>query len=160
MKPEQYFPEIYKEDLRAILRLDDKSILRGGMLCGGTFIHIKKHEVNIKGYEEFFCCQYSLNLINQGIHCYFRSDEISWHRKSYPFLDMRMCSVHHGGIFFPKDILRHVKIRKEKLSEYIEYFLFNYLGGLKLETAKPDDLLFYLKKDEDCQEINELISVV
>ncbi len=159
MKPELYFPEIYNEDLKSVLRLDEKSNLRGGMLCGATFIEIKKHNVKIKYYEDFFCCQYGLNLINQGIHCYFREDEIYWLQRSHPFLDMRMCSVHHGGIGFPRDILRHVNIGKEKLAKYTKHFLFEYVANLKLKTVNPDNLLLHLKKDEDCREINELINI-
>jgi len=159
MNPELYFPKIYNEDLRSVLGLDEKSRLRGGMLCGATFIRIKKHEAKIKCYEDFFCCQYALNLINQGIHCYFREDEIFWNQKSYPFLDMRMCSVHHGGIGYPRDILRYVNIEKKKLARYIKYFLFEYLENLKLKTVKPENLLLHLKRDEDCKEINELINI-
>jgi len=160
ISPELYFEKNYKTDYRAMLELDEESKLVNGMLCSGTFLNIKKNQIEIKFYEEFFCCQYALNLLNQAIHTYFREDEFYWEKNSPPFLDMRMCSVHHGGIFVPRDLLRHVNIEKENLTLYIKYFIFTFLLSLNLQTIKPDSLLYYLKNDNDCIEINELISII
>jgi len=109
MKPETYFPKKYKEDLLSLSGEDRHSSL----LCSGVFDHIKENNIKLNSYEAFFSCQYAINLIAQGIHCYFRGDELDWEQKSTPFLDMRMCASHHGGIFLPRDILRYVNITNE-----------------------------------------------
>ena len=155
MKPEHYFPKLYKEDL---LRLsgDDRHT---SLLCSGTFEHIREDNIKLNFFEAFFSCQYALNLIGQGIHCYYKDDEYNWMRKSVPFLDMRMCASHHGGIFVPKDILRYADIPHEMLAEYVNYFFFQYLPSLDLNIVTADALISCLRSDDDCGEINDLIVV-
>jgi len=45
------------------------------------------------------------------------------------------------------------------LAEYVNYFFFQYLPSLDLNTVTADGLVSCLRGDDDCGEINDLIFV-
>ena len=156
MKPEIYIPKFYKKDLKMFLGIDLEPV-SNGMLCGGVLSSFLLRNVKLIGYEEFFCCQYILNLVNQGAHCYLGYKESMLIGSLMPFLDIRMCSVRHGGMFRPRDILRHVKIPNTVLSSFLKYYFYVYLPNNKFSENSLNSLISCLRKDVDCLEINRLL---
>jgi len=104
MKPEKYFPYLYKFDLMSFMHRDCIP-KRNGMLCGAELNSTSSKKIIYVGYEEFFCCQYVLNLIHQGLFCYRSQDGNRLFEQAVPFLDLGMCSVRHGGRIYEIYIL-------------------------------------------------------
>ena len=98
-----------------------------------------------------------MNLIHQGAYCYRISCEAGFIYASIPFLDIGKCSMRHGGMFRPRDILRHVKVPQAMLSDFVKYYFYEYLPNLKFSEESIDDLISHLRKDSDCLEINQLL---
>ena len=156
MKPESYFPDLYIEDLKNYHGNDSEPV-SNGMLCAAVLGDFHARKVKLTGYEEFFCCQYVLNLIYQGAYCYCDSGEAGLTNPPIPFLDIGMCSMRHGGMLYPKDILRHVRLSKTMLADFVKYYFFEYLPNLKVNEDTINDLLSRLRNDPDCEEINQLL---
>jgi hypothetical protein len=110
VKPDQYFPKIYLKELR--LFWGHRQLQDNGpqwVLCGMTMSEIfdpQKRKM-YEYLEDFFSTLYCLNLINQGIHCYYCADFLTWCDKSVPFPDC-LCSSYHGGVSTPQSIIQFI----------------------------------------------------
>ena len=144
-----------------------------GMLCGMTMTHLfaPKNRMKFISPEDFLCCLYALNLINQGLHVYYPEIHDEWLSKCLPFIDNRGCSAAHGGwTSEPYSILRiakdpsniskakPVEIRHENLKGYIEYFMNDSFGDIfDTQSFNSQELIKKLKTDPSCYEINDFI---
>jgi len=156
MKPESYFPDLYLEDLESYFGKDSEHV-SNGMLCGAVLSDFQSRNIKLIGYEEFFCCQYVLNLIHQGVYCYRDSGDACLLNTLIPFLDIGRCSMRHGGMVRPRDILRHVKVPQTMLSDFVKYYFYVYLPNLNVTEDDISNLLSHLRNDPDCEEINQLL---
>lgn len=155
MKPEEYFPDLYMEDLKRFLG-EHINPEDGGMLCGAVLSAFNNGKVELLSYNDFFCCQYVFNLLNQGIHCYGHLIDNDLSRPQIPFLNVLLCDIAHGGMIRPKGILRHVRLSDELLKEYMCYFFYDYMTSL-YGSQKINALVGFLKNDQDCLEVNRYL---
>jgi hypothetical protein len=133
MNPVQYFPSTYIKDLSLFLpsHLQEEQSCNGPvwMLClmtmGMEMLQPKKW-VYYNQPTDFACCQYVLNLVYRGLHCYFPEYYYEWCRRTEPFLDTTACPTDHGGfsqpfriIYFTNEFIIKFRQDFEKLGKRI-----------------------------------------
>jgi hypothetical protein len=165
MNPQDYFYMRYIEDLKLFFDLEAKENGPQGILCGMTLQPVigpsrryKCHNIN-----EFILSLYCLNLINYKINKSFRGDFYAWCKNSIAFPNCQECTVYHGGIGGPEDIITYVtkskSISKSDLLNfdllltraYLRFFLIDYIRDLESKFISTDStsLISALKKDKD-----------
>ena len=155
MSPQEYFPSIYRDDLRIFADWKNLTIPDYGpfdQLCGWTVGALFEPTQRIKyaSPSDFICCLYALNLLNQSLYSMHGDYYYEWCAKSEPFIDSRGCKSGHGGFTSaPNSILRfardpsyvpratQVDISNEQIMIYLDYFCAEYLK----QTIPPSFLL-------------------
>ena len=110
--------------------------------------------------EDFFSCQYVLNLIAQGVHFYFSPSFLD--RQLY--LDAMGCSSHSfraGDSARPIDLVAHVRDRgvlvaDESLVVFTDYILEKHFQAL-VSNVGLSDFCSALIEDSDCLEIHQAL---
>lgn len=164
MKPSEYFPQLY---------LDDLATFGGYGFCGMTMESIfkPKHREEYICVEDFINSVYQLNLMGQGIYTYFPTDFRRWRNIVAKYPDCR-CSAFHGGVNTPDSILDYIEsqssfviesieIDNNALQLYSKHFFFDYLKELdekaNFRTLTPEGLINRLKRDYDCSRFREFM---
>jgi hypothetical protein len=175
--PHDYFPLAYCEDLKAFSGAS-KVPSHGpfGLLCGRTMgaLFEPANRDKYRSATGFLCTLYCLNLLHQGIYTHFPSAFNVWAIRVAPFVDARGCTHAHGGWNgLPNAILAFaqdpsyipsavpVHIENSDLSQYLSYFLFEYLPTVlpsyeSMHLVDPTELLSRLRGDDDCAEIRQI----
>jgi hypothetical protein len=142
------------------------------MLCGMTLGRVFEpgQPQRYADPAGFLCALYYLNLINQGVHSYFRADHPRWTTLCEPFPDLRGCSVHHGGVSSPGEIIRFAKspfyvtgaepisVSEGLLRAYAVVFFRVYVPAIcareRFELLSANALTRKLQSDPDCPEFS------
>ena len=116
MNPKEYFSKIYIKDLKTFFGNEVRGNGPQGILCGLTLQGVigPDNRYKYRNINEFILSLYCLNLINHGIQTYFHYDYETWCKISTAFPDCQACTLYHGGISRPEDIITYVT-----KSEYI-----------------------------------------
>ena len=179
MSPQEYFPSIYRNDLRVFSEWKSLTIPDYGpfdQLCGWTVGALFEPTQRIKyaSPSDFICCLYALNLLNQSLYSMHSDYYYEWCAKSEPFIDSRGCKSGHGGFTSaPNSILRFardpsyvpratpVEISNDQIQSYIRYFFNEYLNQKILsESFRKEDFVKFiemLESDPDCDKLKRYI---
>jgi len=142
MRPDEYFPSHYRDDLRLFSAIDVPRHGPFGILCGMTLGRLFEpgQPEKYADPEGFLCMLWLLNLAHQGIYTYFPSDYQRWLTVCEPFPDLRGCSSCHGGVCTPDALLRFARdpsyitlarpfeLHDVKVREFFQFFFTKYLG--------------------------------
>jgi len=164
MEPENYFPEIYLDDLIYFIKTSsNKSLDLCPLLLGEQLLGQQLRNGGYAKYvsiEDFFTCHYCMNLISQGIHSYSPEFYIEWREKIVDYLNIQGCHAHSfgNGGSRPIDLVNFlhkfdVEIDELQIGNYIHHFLYEVLQPLIPEFPVAD-LVENLMLDPDCEEIH------
>lgn len=173
MRAEEYFPTLYRADLRAFSEGDIPSRGPFGMLCGMTLTPLFSPSGSARcvNAAAFISTIYLLNLLNQGIYRYFPKDHPRWLSRVEPFPDIRGCSHAHGGVgHVPGTILtfasdpryipgaQPIPVPIEVLSDLAGFLVFTYLlNTCTSAELTPQRLAQCLISDPDCAELKAVL---
>ena len=177
MKTDEYFPQIYRQDLRQFCINLQGVVPKAGpffMLCGRTISALLAPECREKfaSPSDFLCCLYCLNLVGQGLHSRHEKNYWEWAGNAEPYLDCRACTSYHGYFLGPPNAIlqtarnpmhvsgaQSVDIPAELISKYLQFFLPNYLPALMSPSFRyfenPQAFLDELKEDYHFKELAE-----
>ncbi len=148
--PADYFPTGYLQDV--------KTIGYAGTLCSMVIQKIDKGKIELQDPQAYLSTAYSMLVIDQGLYTYCPDSHFRWVSQAPKIPNYSGCSMRHGGMILPRDILRFVKLQPDRQNSFLEYFFNVYLPIIGISTEDLIRLKEKLKQDKDCLEIKALLS--
>ena len=173
MKPEEYFPRHYSEDIRVFAIWDVPPHGPFGVLCGWTLGRLFESGQPEKyaDPEGFLCMLWLLNLAHQGIYTYFPIAYRRWLFFSEPFPNLRACVSFHGGLSTPGSLLlfarspdyipgaKPLELDDRRVRAFYQFFFDQYVGKFAQDACEGipfslAELLTKLRNDPHCPEVS------
>lgn len=175
MTPEEYFPELYRQDVEVFWRgMEHPSRGPWWMLCGRTLERLLgpgEREKYIDP-ELFLYALWLLSLTQQNIRMYSSGDCYEqWILLSESFPDLRGCHYAHGNVNSPDSLLQFARdpsyiprakplmLDEARARAFVHFFFHQYLGQLMQpdpdsgRAFSPAEMLERLRNDPGCPEL-------
>jgi hypothetical protein len=121
IKPEDYFPTLYLEDVKRYLHYPEELPEHGpcGLICGMTAEGMvsKGEYKSFASFSHFLAVTYQFNKIDKVIEDIFPELRFDWYKCSPPYYSPD-CSSFHGAVYDPDSMLFYFE-REIRESEYL-----------------------------------------
>jgi hypothetical protein len=152
MSPDDYFPDRYLADVDLIGT--------DGTICSATIGRILRGHVTLEDPDAYFCSAYVMLIIDQGLHSHSSDSHAIWKAQTTHIPNFRGCSMRHGGMMYPKDLMRFCTLPKDKLYATLDYFFQCYLPKIGISGNVIANFKVGLAADPDCPELHSYFGKV